>query len=134
MNKVYDNGGVMLGNIDLVIKEIKRQIESDIDMSDANTEELLKDLEDLKIHIPNVEIVCINYDTGIDYLRDLIEVAIRYDIVRKSGAWFDIIDIETGEILEGKIHGQAAVNEYLLGHSDVLNRVEDLIEKVMSEH
>ena len=70
MNKVYDNGGLMLGNIDLVIKEIKREIEKDIDMSDVSTEELLKDLEDLKIHVPNVNIVCINYDTGMGYSFD----------------------------------------------------------------
>ena len=73
----------------------------------------------------------INYEYGIDYLRDLIEVAIKYDIIRKSGAWFDIVDIETGEILEGKIHGQAAVNEFLDQNDDVRNRVEELVEKVM---
>jgi hypothetical protein len=70
MNSVYDNGGLMLGNIDLVIKEIKREIEKDIDMSDVSTEELLKDLEDLKIQVPNVSIVCINYDTGMGYSFD----------------------------------------------------------------
>lgn len=70
MNSVYDNGGLMIGNIDLVIKEIKREIEKDIDMIDASTEELLKDLEDLKIHVPNVSVVCINYDTGMGYSFD----------------------------------------------------------------
>lgn len=70
MNKIYDNGGIMLGNIDLVIKEIKREIENEIDMSDANTEELLKDLEDLKIRVPSVEIVSVNYDTGMGYSFD----------------------------------------------------------------
>jgi len=70
MNKVYDNGGLMLGNIDLVIKELQKEIEKDIDMSDVSTEELLKDLEDLKIQVPNVSIVCINYDTGMGYSFD----------------------------------------------------------------
>lgn len=73
----------------------------------------------------------INYEFGIDYLRDLIEVAIKYDIVRKSGAWFDIVDIETGEIIQGKIHGQAAVNEFLDQNEVVKNKVEELVEKVM---
>lgn len=70
MNSIYDNGAMMIGNIDLVIKEIKREIEKDIDMSDANTEELLKDLEDLKIQVPSVEIVSVNYDTGMGYSFD----------------------------------------------------------------
>ena len=76
----------------------------------------------------------INYEYGIDYLRDLIEVAIKYDIVRKSGAWFDIIDIETGEIIEGKIHGQAAVYELLDTNAEILEKVETLVDKVMQEN
>lgn len=69
----------------------------------------------------------INYTYGIDYLRDLIEVAIKYDIIRKSGAWFDIVDTETGEILEGKIHGQASVYAKLEEEQELLSRVEELV-------
>lgn len=75
----------------------------------------------------------INYETGIDYLRDLIDVAIKYDIVKKSGAWFDIVDIETGEIIEGKIHGQASVTSFLTEHEEILNRVQYLVDKIMQE-
>ena len=71
---------------------------------------------------------------GIDYLRDLIEVAIKYDIVKKSGAWFDIIDIETGEIIEGKIHGQASVYELLNTNDQILEKVEILVDKIMKEN
>lgn len=73
----------------------------------------------------------INYDMGIDYLRDLIEVAIKYDIVQKAGAWFDIVDIETGELLEGKIHGQANVYEKLQTNEELLDRVETLVDNIM---
>ena len=73
----------------------------------------------------------INYDMGIDYLRDLIEVAIKYDIIQKSGAWFDIVDIETGELLEGKIHGQANVYEKLQSNEELLDRVETLVDNIM---
>ena len=76
----------------------------------------------------------LNYETGIDYLRDLIEVAIKYDIVKKSGAWFDIVDIETGEIIEGKIHGQANGYDLLKTDSDILTTVENLVNKVMQEN
>ena len=75
----------------------------------------------------------INYEFGIDYLRDLIEVAIKYDIVRKSGSWFDIVDIETGEIIDGKIHGQTAVTELLANHPGYLQKVEELVEKCMKD-
>lgn len=76
----------------------------------------------------------INYETGIDYLRDLIEVAIKYDIIKKSGAWFDIVDIETGEILEGKIHGQSAVNEFLDQNEEIRSQVEKLVDTVMQKN
>lgn len=71
MNKIYDNGGIMLGNIDLVIKEVQKEIKEDTDMLFVDKEELLKDLLELRDD-KYVEIVCINYDRGnmgytIDY-------------------------------------------------------------------
>lgn len=70
MNKIYDNGGLMLGNIDLVIMELEKEIKENIDMYDTSQEELLMDLKDLKVKIPSVEIVCVNYDTGMGYSFD----------------------------------------------------------------
>lgn len=70
----------------------------------------------------------INYFYGIDYLRDLIEIAILFNIIQKSGAWFDIVDTETGETLnDSKIQGQANVYEYLNDNEAVLARVEELV-------
>ena len=69
-NSTYDNGGILIGNIDSVIKELKREIEKDIDMSDVSTEELLRDLIDLKKQVPSVEIVSIDYDSGMGYSFD----------------------------------------------------------------
>ena len=69
-----------------------------------------------------------------DYMRDLIEVAIKYDIIKKSGAWFDIVDVETGEILQGKIHGQANVYELLETNEELLNKVQELVDKFMKEN
>lgn len=73
----------------------------------------------------------LNYLDGIDYLGDLIEVAIKYGIVDKSGAWFTIIDTETGEVLSDKIQGQNRVKEFLSDESNiqVLQRIEELIDK-----
>lgn len=71
----------------------------------------------------------INYAHGIDYLRDLIDTAIRFDIIQKSGAWFEIVDTETGDILnESKIQGQANVYEFLEDNTIVLERVEQLVQ------
>ena len=72
----------------------------------------------------------LNYQIGIDYLSDLIEVAIKYEIIDKRGAWFNIIDTDTGEILAEKIQGQANLRSYLenADNESVLTRIEELIE------
>ena len=70
----------------------------------------------------------LKYLEGIDYLADLIEVAVKYGIIEKSGSWFSIVNIDTGEILEEKIHGQDAIKELLLETHDILSIIEDMIE------
>lgn len=69
----------------------------------------------------------LKYLDGIDYLYDFIEVCMKYGIVEKSGAWFNIVDIDTGEILESKIHGQDNVKTYLIENIDVTARLETLV-------
>lgn len=71
----------------------------------------------------------LNYEYGIDYLKDLVEVAIKYDIVQKAGAWFSIIDTNSGELIE-KVQGLSRVYEYLEDeeHEDTLKMIEDYID------
>lgn len=69
----------------------------------------------------------LNYNDGIDYITDLIDVAIRFDIIRKAGAWFSIVDTESGEVIMDKIHGQNAVKDELLSENLLLERVQNLI-------
>lgn len=69
MNKIYDNGALMLGNVQDVIMEIEREIEKDIDMLGVDMEELLKDLKELR-DIDYEMVVCIDYDNGMGYSID----------------------------------------------------------------
>ena len=65
------------------------------------------------------------YEHGIDDIVDLVEVAMKYGVIHKAGAWFTFVDPTTGEIVtdeEGndiKIQGQINVVEYLR-YNDVL--------------
>ena len=70
----------------------------------------------------------INYDYGVDYIADLIELALKYGVIEKSGAWFSIINPETGELIE-KLQGQANVREFLENedNTQVLMMIEDYI-------
>lgn len=73
------------------------------------------------------------YDYGIDYLRDLIDLAIYQGIIVKTGAWYSIIDIETGEVLE-KFQGSAKVYEYLADEANdkMLTAIEDKLDSMIS--
>lgn len=75
----------------------------------------------------------LNYDTGIDYIKDLVDVAITYDIIDKHGAWFTIVDPYTGEVLKEKIQGQASVNALLEEDTELLEKVEQFIDRKIQE-
>lgn len=68
MNNIYDNGALLLGDINLVINRVKKEIQDNLDMCFVDQEELLKDLLELKKD--NVSIVMINYDNGMSYSID----------------------------------------------------------------
>lgn len=81
MKNIYDNGALMLGNVQDLIMEIEREIKQDIDMFDIDMEELLKDLKELR-DIDYEMVVCINYDNGMSYSIDYWS---SEDIVKKGG-------------------------------------------------
>lgn len=62
---------------------------------------------------------------GVDYLADLIEVALLYGvIVEQTKGWFTI-----PTVVEDKIHGQNAVRKYLSENPDARNRVDALVNE-----
>ena len=71
----------------------------------------------------------INYLTGIDYIKDLVDVSIEIGVIEKSGAWFTIIDTDSGEVIKDKIQGQAKVFSLLEEDEEVRARVEALVDK-----
>ena len=74
----------------------------------------------------------LNYEYGIDYLKDLVEVAMKYGVVDKSGAWYSIVDQGTGELI-AKLQGMANVYKYLENpdNESALTLIENYIEEQM---
>ena len=70
----------------------------------------------------------VDYELGIDYLTDLIDIAITFDIIDKNGSWFSIID-DTGEILVDKIQGKNKLKELLDTDAELLSKLEELVNK-----
>ena len=75
----------------------------------------------------------IRYDSGIDYFADLVDVAILYNIIDKRGAWYTILDTETGEVLKDKMQGIQNVYNALEEDQELLSRVEELVDSKARE-
>ena len=77
----------------------------------------------------------LSYANGIDYLKDLVEVAIKYGIVDKAGAWFAIVNPESGEQIT-KLQGVSRVYEYLEDEEniEVLKMIEQFVDSKINEN
>lgn len=76
----------------------------------------------------------INYLTGIDAMRDMFDLAIKYGAVEKKGAWFTIINLDSGEVIKDKLQGQANTFEYLETNNEVYKLLEEQIMTRMQEN
>lgn len=80
----------------------------------------------------------LNYETGIDKTADTIEVALKYGIINQAGAWFNFVDIETGEIItdeEGeiiKVQGKPNLIEYLQNDPHLYNEISEKVSELIS--
>ena len=75
----------------------------------------------------------LDYMNGIDYLYDLVELAIYYGIVQQTGAWFKVVDINTDEILLDKVQGQNKVYSALIDDEQLLAKVEQLVNEEITK-
>lgn len=72
----------------------------------------------------------LNYLYGIDWIADLIEVAMKYEIITQGGAWFSVFD-ENGEFIE-KFQGKLKLIEKIKSDADfkakLINTVNDAMK------
>lgn len=78
----------------------------------------------------------LRYDTGVDYVSDLMEMGQLYGIVQQAGAWYNVIDTETGELMqiEGKdlkFQGKAKIISALKESPEFLNMLMDKVNNLM---
>ena len=80
----------------------------------------------------------LNYTYGIDVLNDTVELAIKYGIINKAGAWFTFVDIETGEFITDdedeiiKLQGKANVLEYLQENEHLFEEISSKLNQLIS--
>ena len=80
----------------------------------------------------------LNYTYGIDVLNDTAELAIKYGIINKAGAWFTFVDIETGEFITDdedeiiKLQGKTNVLEYLQENEHLFEEISTKLNQLIS--
>lgn len=102
---------------------------------EPNSQKIMVNMVKTKACRPNRHVgqYTINYDFGIDYITDLIDQAIYFGIIDKSGAWYTVIDTDSGEVLKDKLQGQHAVYTYIDENPDIMAKIESLLDKKMNE-
>lgn len=72
----------------------------------------------------------IRYVSGPDLLSDYTEVGKQLGVISQRGAFFDIVDIESGEVLnKSKIQGKAKLREEFVKHPEWYKLISDTLEK-----
>ena len=76
----------------------------------------------------------IKYLTGPDFMSDYIDVGLQTGVINQRGAYFDILDLSTGEILnEEKIQGKPKLKEQLESHPDWIDLINNAMEGKKAE-
>ena len=79
----------------------------------------------------------LRYDTGVDVIADTVETALKYGIIQQSGAWFNFIDIDSGEIITDenddiiKVQGKVNLFDYLRETPTMLEEISDKISTLI---
>lgn len=78
----------------------------------------------------------LTYTKGIDAVSDTVDCGIEFGMINQRGAWFDLVDIDTGEILRDennnplKFQGREKVLEYFRNNQEAY---DNLYSKVMEK-
>lgn len=81
----------------------------------------------------------LNYTTGINEMADTIEMAIKYGFILQAGAWYRLVNLETGEILQDMngndcaFQGMSKLIKYLKededAYADLYSEVDEALLK-----
>lgn len=73
----------------------------------------------------------LKYLMGIDYVSDIIDLAIKAGIINAAGAWYSILD-ETGEVAQNegtalKFQGKAKLHQFLSENTDWSDEINEQV-------
>ena len=74
-----------------------------------------------------------SYDYGVDVVADLVPLAIEYEIIKKAGSWFSVVNPYTGEVLTDangdviKFQGMLNLINYIRENQDIYDYIYTFI-------
>lgn len=75
----------------------------------------------------------LRYLEGIDYISDAIDVGIKLGLLNQAGAWFYLVDLESGEILKDeKFQGKYNLIKYYQNNKEAYDKLIQGINKLQS--
>ena len=81
----------------------------------------------------------IKYRTGVDIIGDAVKTGILVGAIQQAGAWYNIVDMETGEILSDenneplKFQGKVKLMDYFKHNKEAYKKLFDIVNKKVSE-
>lgn len=81
----------------------------------------------------------LNYTNGIDYISDLIEVALKCSAIVQTGAWYQFSNAQTGEVVVDeygdliKLQGKPRVAEYLAENDWLLEEIKESVRLIIED-
>lgn len=121
------------------------------DYLDANGNTIPRNSENPVGHLVKVQLVkskvcnldrkvgtyTLKYLSGIDYISDIIDIAIKIGLVKAAGAWYSIIDWDdgpTGEVAQAegqplKFQGKAKLHDFLEANEDWREELSEIVAK-----
>lgn len=134
INQIRLKIGVMFGNPETTSGGQALKFYSSVRMDIRRKEQIKVGEDTIGIHV-GVKIVKnkvappfktaefdIMYDSGISYEGDLLELGVKYNILVKSGAWYQYKDEKVGQ-------GKESARQYLKDHPELASKIADEIKK-----
>lgn len=134
INQIRLKIGVMFGNPETTSGGQALKFYSSVRMDIRRKEQIKVGEDTIGIHV-GVKIVKnkvappfktaefdIMYDSGISYEGDLLELGVKYNILVKSGAWYQYKDEKIGQ-------GKESARQYLKDHPELAGKIAEEIKK-----
>ena len=77
--------------------------------------------------------ITFRYTTGIDNFKDNIDFAILHGFIKGSGAWYEITDYTTGEVLPKKLNGVKQVVDFYTENTEQYEALVRVMEEKIKE-